>query len=209
LVLSPLGKQVVVSAELGPEEEVGLRLLFLPRLKVEATSGGASRLSCFFSGRRDKGLRSGLLMWWKNPNSGLWPGLRSSSRLPSREELCLKYSQRESLTSSSLLNCTRSTLDVSPAHKPLFLNTIDLSLTPENTELFTGASQASSSKKGFSCRQASSSCARKSITLPWPPKSPKSSSPPCERSTPTQLWKSPVPCWTCGWEASKGFSGWL
>ena len=78
LVLSPLGKQVVVSAELGPEEEVGLRLLFLPRLKVEATSGGASRLSCFFSGKRDKGLRSGLLMWWKNPNSGLWPGLRSS-----------------------------------------------------------------------------------------------------------------------------------
>ena len=33
LVLSPLGMQVV-SVELGPDDEVGLKLPFLPRLKV-------------------------------------------------------------------------------------------------------------------------------------------------------------------------------
>ena len=44
LVLSPLGKQVV-SVELIPDEEdeVGLKLpLFLPRLKVEATSSSST-----------------------------------------------------------------------------------------------------------------------------------------------------------------------
>ena len=73
LVLSPLGKQVV-SVELGPdEEELELPLLFLPRLKVEATSSSSSTSITFFfwSGKRDRGFLSGLRIWWKKPNSGL------------------------------------------------------------------------------------------------------------------------------------------
>jgi len=72
LVLSPLGKQVV-SVELGPDEEdeVGLKLPFLPRLKVEATSSSSSSSTFFLSGNSDRGFLSGLRIWWKKPKSGL------------------------------------------------------------------------------------------------------------------------------------------
>ena len=91
---------------------------------------------------------------------------RNNKFILNLDELCRKYSHRESLVSS--LSFSRLTPLVSPVHNPLFRRTMLLSEIPENTEELWGSSMGSSSINLCLSWHSLSSWSRNSVSPLFP-----------------------------------------